>query len=326
MKLPHRRQFLHLAVGAAALPLLSRIARAQAYPTRPVRLIVPVAPAGASDITARLIGQWLSERLGQQFVIDNRPGANNIIGTEAVVRAPADGYTLLMAATPNAVNATLYDKLSFNFLRDIAPVASVIRAPYLIAVNSTVAAKTIPELIAYAKANPGKLSMGSTGTGSGAHMAGELFKMMAGVDMVHVPYRGGGAGLTDLLGGQVQVMFVSTVSSIEHIKTGRLRALAVTTATRLDEMPDIPTVGEFVLGYEASAWFGVGAPKNTPSQIIDKLNEAINAGLADPKIKARLADLGGTPLVGSPAEFGKLIADETEKWGKVVKFTGIKAE
>jgi tripartite-type tricarboxylate transporter receptor subunit TctC len=291
-----------------------------------VRLIVPVAPAGASDITARLIGQWLSERLGQQFVIDNRPGGGNNIGTEAVVRAPADGYTLLMAATPNAVNATLYDKLSFNFLRDIAPVASVIRAPYVIAVNPTVAAKTIPGLIAYAKANPGKLSMGSTGTGSGAHMAGELFKMMADVDMVHVPYRGGGAGLTDLLGGQVQVMFVTTVSSIEHIKTGRLRALAVTTATRSDALPDIPTVGEFVLGYEASAWFGVGAPKNTPSQIIDKLNEAINPGLADPKIKARLADLGGTPLVGSPAEFGKLIADETEKWGKVVKFTGIKAD
>jgi len=326
MKLPHRRHFLHLVAGAAALPALSRIAQAQGYPSRPVRLIAPVAPAGASDITARLIGQWLSERLGQQFVIDNRPGGGNNIGTEAVVRASADGYTLLMAATPNAVNATLYDKLSFNFLRDIAPVASVIRAPYVIAVNPAVAAKTIPELIAYAKANPGKLSMGSTGTGSGAHMAGELFKMMAGVDMVHVPYRGGGAGLTDLLGGQVQVMFVTTVSSIEHIKTGRLRALAVTTATRLDEMPDIPTVGEFVLGYEASAWFGVGAPKNTPSQIIDKLNEAINAGLADPKIKARLADLGGTPLVGSPAEFGKLIADETEKWGKVVKFTGIKAD
>ena len=325
MKLP-RRQFLHLAAGAAALPAVSRFAWAQAYPSRPVRLIAPVAPAGATDILARLMGQWLSERLGQSFVIENRPGGGNNIGTEAVVRAPADGYTLLMAATPNAVNATLYDKLSFNFLRDIAPVASVIRAPYLIAVNPTVAAKTIPELIAYAKANPGKLSMGSTGTGSGAHMAGELFKMMAGVDMVHVPYRGGEAGLTDLLGGQVQVMFVSTVSSIEHIKTGRLRALAVTTATRSDEMPDIPTVGEFVLGYEASAWFGVGAPKNTPSQIIDKLNEAINAGLADPKIKARLADLGGTPLVGSPAEFGKLIGDETEKWGKVVKFTGIKAD
>ena len=314
MKLP-RRQFLHLAAGAAALPAVSRFAWAQAYPSRPVRLIAPVAPAGATDILARLMGQWLSERLGQSFVIENRPGGGNNIGTEAVVRAPADGYTLLMAATPNAVNATLYDKLSFNFLRDIAPVASVIRAPYVIAVNPTVAAKTIPELIAYAKANPGKLSMGSTGTGSGAHMAGELFKMMAGVDMVHVPYRGGGAGLTDLLGGQVQVMFVSTVSSIEHIKTGRLRALAVTTATRSDEMPDIPTVGEFVLGYEASAWFGVGAPKNTPSQIIDKLNEAINAGLADPKIKAQLAEMGGSFIAGSPADFGRLIAEETEKWG-----------
>src|SRR5215472_16628855 len=325
MKLP-RRNFLHLAASVAALPAVSRIARAQAYPTRPVRLSAPVAPAGASDITARLIGQWLSERLGQPFIIENRPGGGNNIGTEAVVRASPDGYTLLMAATPNAVNATLYGKLSFNFLRDIAPVAGILRAPLVLVVHPSFPAKTIPEFIAYAKANPGKLSMGSTGTGSGAHMAGELFKMIAGVDLVHVPYRGGGAGLTDLLGGQVQVMFVSTVSSIEHIKTGRLRALAVTTATRSDEMPDIPTVGEFVLGYEASAWFGVGAPKNTPSQIIDKLNESINAGLADPKIKARLADLGGTPLVGSPAEFGKLIADETEKWGKVVKFTGIKAE
>jgi tripartite-type tricarboxylate transporter receptor subunit TctC len=325
MKLP-RRQFLHLAAGAAALPAVSRIAWAEAYPTRPVRLIAPVAPAGASDITARLIGQWLSERLGQQFVIDNRPGGGNNIGTEAVVRAPADGYTLLMAATPNAVNATLYDKLSFNFLRDIAPVASIIRAPYVMAVNPTVAAKTIPEFIAYAKANPGKLSMGSTGTGSGAHMAGELFKMMAGVDMVHVPYRGGGAGLTDLLGGQVQVMFVSTVSSIEHIKTGRLRALAVTAAMRSDALPDIPTVAEFAPGYEASAWFGVGAPKATPAEVIGKLNKEINAALADPKMKARLADLGGTVLPGTPADFGKLIADETEKWGKVVKFTGIKAD
>jgi tripartite-type tricarboxylate transporter receptor subunit TctC len=325
MKLP-RRNFLHLAAGAAAPPAVSRFAWAQAYPSRPVRLIAPVAPAGASDILARLMGQWLSERLGQQFVIENRPGGGNNIGTEAVVRAPADGYTLLMAATPNAVNATLYDKLSFNFLRDIAPVASIIRAPYVMAANPTVAAKTIPELIAYAKANPGKLSMGSSGTGSGAHMAGELFKMMASVDMVPVPYRGGGAGLADLLGGQVQVMFVATVSSIEYIKTGRLRALAVTTAARSDALPDIPTVGESVPGYEASAWFGVGAPKNTPSQIIDKLNEAINAGLANPKIKARLTDLGGTVFAGSPADFGRLIADETEKWGKVVKFTGIKAE
>jgi tripartite-type tricarboxylate transporter receptor subunit TctC len=257
---------------------------------------------------------------------ENRPGGGNNIGTEAVVRAPADGYTLLLAATPNAVNVTLYDKLSFNFLRDIAPVASIIRAPYVMAVNPTVPAKTVPEFILYANANSGKISMASTGIGSGAHLAGELFKMMAGVNMVHVPYRGGGPALTDLLGGQVQVIFASTVSSIEYVKTGRLRALAVTAATRSDALPDVPTVDEFVPGYEASAWFGIGAPKNTPSQIIDKLNEAINAGLSDPKIKARLADLGGTPLVGPPAEFGKFIADETEKWGKVVKFVGIKAD
>jgi tripartite-type tricarboxylate transporter receptor subunit TctC len=325
MKLP-RRNFLHLAAGAAALPAVSRIAWAQAYPTRPVRLIASVAPAGAGDILARLMGQWLSERLGQPFIIENRPGGGNNIGTEAVVRSPADGYTLLMAGTPNAVNATLYDKLSFNFLRDIAPVASIIRAPYVMAVNPTVAAKTIPELITYAKANPGKLSMGSTGTGSGAHMAGELFKMMAGVDMVHVPYRGGGPGLTDLLGGQVQLMFVSTVSSIEYIKTGKLRALAVSTATRSDVLPDIPTVAEFVPGYEASTWFGIVAPKNTPAEIVAKLNTEVNAALADLKLKARLADLGGTMMMGSPADFGKFLADETEKWGKVVKFTGIKAD
>jgi tripartite-type tricarboxylate transporter receptor subunit TctC len=299
---------------------------AQAYPTRPVRLIAPVAPAGANDIVARLMGQWLSERLGQSFIIENRPGGGNNIGTEAVVRAPADGYTLLLVGTPNVVNMTLYDKLSFNFLRDIAPVASIIRAPYVMAVNPTVAAKTIPELIAYAKANPGKLSMGSTGTGSGAHVAGELFKMMTGVNLVHVPYRGGGPGLTDLLGGQVQLMFVSTVSSIEYIKTGRLRGLAVTTATRSDELPDIPTVGEFVPGYEASTWFGVGAPKAAPAAIVEKLNKEINAGLADPKMKARLADLGGDVLALSPADFGKFIADETEKWPKVIKFAGIQPQ
>jgi tripartite-type tricarboxylate transporter receptor subunit TctC len=293
VKLP-RRNFLHLAAGATALPALSRIAWAQAYPTRPVRLIAPAAPGGATDILARLMGQWLSERLGQPFVIENRPGAGNNIGTEAVVRAPADGYTLLLAATPNAVNTTLYDKLSFNFLRDIAPVASIIRAPYVLAVNPTVPAKTVPEFILYANANSGQISMASVGIGSGTHIAGELFKMMAGVNMVHVPYRGGGPALSDLLSGQVQVMFPSTVSSIGYIRAGRLRALAVTTATRSDELPDIPTVAEFVPGYEASAWFGIGAPKNTPSPIIDKLNEAINAGLADPKIKARLADLGGT--------------------------------
>jgi tripartite-type tricarboxylate transporter receptor subunit TctC len=325
MKLP-RRQFLHLAASAAALPAVSRSARAQTYPSRPVRIIAPVAPAGANDIVARLMGQWLSERLGQSFIIENRPGGGNNIGTEAVVRAPADGYTLLLVGTPNVVNVTLYDKLSFNFLRDIAPVASIIRAPYVMAVNPTIAAKTIPELIAYAKANPGKLSMASTGTGSGAHVAGELFKMMTGVNLVHVPYRGGGPGLTDLLGGQVQLMFVSTVSSIEYIKTGRLRGLAVTTATRSDELPDIPTVSEFVPGYEASSWFGVGAPKGTPVEIIDMLNKETNAALGDPKMKARLADLGGTPLVGSPADFGKFIADETERWAKVIKFANIKPE
>ena len=325
MKLP-RRNFLHLAAVTAALPTVSRFAYAQAYPTRPVRLIAPFAPAGASDITARLIGQWLSERLGQQFVIDNRPGAGGNIGTEAVVRAPADGYTLLLCGAFSAINATLYDKLNFNFIRDIAPVASIIRAPFVMAVNPTVPAKTVPEFILYANANSGKISMASVGIGSGAHMAGELFKMMAGVNMVHVPYRGGGPALTDLLGGLVQVMFVTTVSSIGHINTGRLRALAVTTMSRAEALPDLPTMDSFLPGYEASVLYGIGAPKNTPVEVIDKLNKEINAGLADPKLKARLADVGGTPLVGSAADFGRLIADETEKWGKVVKFTGIKPE
>jgi tripartite-type tricarboxylate transporter receptor subunit TctC len=325
MKLP-RRQFLHLAAGAAVLPTVSRVARAQAYPTRPVRLIVPFGPAGATDITARLIGQWLSERLGQQFVIENRPGAGGNIGTEAVIRAPADGYTLLMVGGYIAINATLYEKLDFDFIRDIAPVAGIMVAPNVMVVNPSVPAKTVPELIAYAKANPRKLNMASPGVGTTPHVAGELFKMMAGVDMVHVPYRGGGPALTDLLGGQVQVMFVTTVSSIGYIKADRLRALAVTTATRLDVLPDIPTVAEFVPGYEASNWYGLGAPKNTPAEIVAKLNKEINAGLADPKLRARLADLGGTVLAGSPADFGKLIADETEKWGKVVKFVGIKAD
>jgi tripartite-type tricarboxylate transporter receptor subunit TctC len=325
MKLP-RRNFLHLAAGAAALPAVSRIARAQAYPSRPVHLIVPVAPAGASDIVARLIGQWLSERIGQQFVIDNRPGGGSNIGTEAVVRAPADGYTLLMVGSYNATNASLYDKLNFNFIRDITPVASLLRVPFVMVVNPSVPAKTVPEFITYAKANPRKLNMASAGTGTGAHIAGELFKMMAGVNLVHVPYRGAGPALTDLLGGQVQVVFASTVASIEYIRAGRLRALAVTAATRSDALPDIPTVGEFVPGYEASIWFGIGAPKATPAEIVDKLNKEINAGLADLRMKARLADSGGTPLVGSPADFGKLIADETEKWGKVVKFVGIKAD
>jgi tripartite-type tricarboxylate transporter receptor subunit TctC len=325
MKLP-RRNFLHLAAGAAALPAVSRIATAQTYPSRPVRLIVPVAPGGAYDITARLIGPWLSERLGQQFVIDNRPGGGTNIGTEAVVRAPADGYTLLLVGAASAINATLYDKLNFNFIRDIAPVAGITRAPEVMVVHPSVPAKTVPEFIAYAKANPGKLTMASGGIGSLSHVAGELFKMMAGVDLVHVPYRGQGPALTDLLGGQVQVMFAITVASIEYIKTGRLRALAVTAATRSDALPDLPTVGEFVLDYEASNWFGVCAPKATPAAIVDKLNKEINASLAEPKIKARLADLSGAVLALSPAEFGKLIADETEKWGKVIRAANIKPE
>ena len=325
MKLP-RRHFLHLAAGAAALPALSRIAWAQAYPSRPVRIIVGFAPGGSSDITARLIGQWLSERLGQQFVIDNRPGGGTNIGTEAVVRAPPDGYTLLLATAANAVNATLYDKLNFNFIRDIAPVAGIIVFPNVMVVHPSVPAKTVPEFIAYAKANPGKINMASGQMGGPAHVSGELFKMMTGTDMLLVPYRGGGPALVDLLVGQVQVMFPTIVASIEYIRAGRLRALAVTAATRSDALPDIPTVSEFVPGFEASFWTGIGAPKATPAEIVDKLNEAINAGLADPKLKARFADLGGTVLAGSPTDFGKLIAEETEKWGKVVKFTGIKAD
>jgi tripartite-type tricarboxylate transporter receptor subunit TctC len=325
MKLP-RRTLLHLAAGAAALPAVSRIARAQTYPSRPVRLIVPVAPAGAGDILARLMGQWLSERLGQPFVIENRPGGGNNIGTEAVVRAPADGYTLLLAGTPNTVNVTLYEKLNFNFIHDIAPVAGIIRGTFVMVVNPSVPAKSVPEFIAYAKANPRKLNMASAGNGTASHMAGELFKMMADVDMVHVPYRGGGPALTDLLGRQVQVMFPTTVSSIEYIRAGTLRALAVTAATRSDALPDIPTVGEFLLDYEASNWFGIGAPKATPAEIIDKLNKEVNAGLADPKIKARLADLGGDVLALSPADFGKLIAKETVKWGNVIRVLNIKAE
>jgi tripartite-type tricarboxylate transporter receptor subunit TctC len=325
MKLP-RRNFLHLAASAAALPAVSRVARAQTYPSRPVRLIAPFAPGGSSDILARLMGQWLSERLGQPFVIDNRPGAASNIGTEAVVRASPDGYTLLMVGGWNAINATLYDKLNFNFSRDIAPVAGIVRALNVMVINPSFPAKSVPEFIAYAKANPGKISMASVGIGSGPHLYGELFKMMAGVDMVHVPYRSGGPALTDLLGGQVQVYFASTVASIEYIRAGRLRALAVTTATRSDALPGIPTVGEFVPDYEASTWYGVGAPKATPAEIIDKLNKEINAGLADPKMQARLADFGGTPLVVSPADFGRHIADETEKWARVIRAANIKAD
>src|SRR5262245_19752194 len=326
MKLPHRRQFLHLAAGAAALPVASRIARAQAYPTRPVRIVIGFTAGSASDIVARLIGQSLSERLGQQFVIDNRPGAASNIATEAVVRAPPDGYTLLVVSSANAINATLYDKLSFNFIRDIAPVAAISREPNVVVVNPSVPTSTVPELVAYAKANPGRINMASAGSGSTSHLAGELFKMMTGVNMVHVAYRGGGAALTDLLAGQVQVFFPPMVVPIGQVRAGKLRALAVTTATRSDALPDIPTVGDFVRGYEASVWFGLGAPTGTPAEIIDKLNQETNAALADPKIKARMAESGGNALAGSPADFGKLIADETEKWAKVIRAANIKAE
>ena len=315
MKLP-RRKFLHLAAGAAALPALSRIAGAQAYPSRPVRLIVPAPAGGGYDLTARLISQVLSERLGAPFIVDNRPGAGTNIGTETVVHAPPDGYTLLLVAAANAINATLYEKLNFNFIRDIAPVATIAGAPNVMVVHPSVSARTVPEFIAHAKANAGKLNMASAGNGTTPHLAGELFKMLTGVDMVHVPYRGGGPALTDLLGGQVQVYFGPMPPSIEHIRSGKLRALGVTSAGRSQALPDIPSVSDFVPGYEASQWYGIGVPKNTPSEIIDKLNKEINAGLGDLKMKARLADLGGTPLVGSPADFSRLIAEDTEKWAK----------
>jgi tripartite-type tricarboxylate transporter receptor subunit TctC len=325
LKLP-RRRFLHLAAGAAALPVVPRIAMAQAFPTRPVRIVVPFAAGGATDIIARLIGQWLSERLGQQFVIENRPGAGSNIGTEMVVNAPPDGYTLLQVGASSAINATLYEKLSFNFLRDIAPVSGIISIPFIMAVNPSFPAKTVSEFIAYARANPGKVNMASGGNGTAGHLSGELFKMMAGINMVHVPYRGEAPALTDMLGGQVQAMFGTMPASIEYVRAGKLRPLAVTSARRSELLPDLPTVGDFVPGYETSAWQGIGAPKNTPAEIINKLNEEINAGLADPKIKTRVADMGGTVLAGSPADFGKLIADETEKWGKVVKFSGAKPD
>ena len=325
MKLP-RRQFLRLAASAAALPAASRLAWAQAYPTRPVRWIVGFAPGGGNDIVARLMGQWLSERLGQPFIIENRPGAGTNIATEVVVNAPPDGYTLLLAGIPNAFNASLFGKLNFNFIRDIAPVAGIMRVPDVMVVNPSVPANTVPEFIAYAKANPGRVNMGSAGTGGGTHLAGELFKTMAGVNLVHVPYRGNGPALVALLGGQVEVLFPSLPSSIEYIRTGKLRGLAVTSAMRSEALPDLPTVGEFVPGYEISAWYGVGAPKGTPAEVIDKLNREINEILADPKAKARLADLGGVPIPMTPADFGRLIADETEKWAKVIKFIGIKAD
>jgi len=323
MKLP-RRNFLHLAAGAAALPVVSRIARAQTYPTRPVRIIIGFAAGGPADIVARLIAQWLSERLGQPFVIENRPGAGTNIATEAVVNAPADGYTLLFVTAANAINTTLYEKLSFNFIRDIVPVASVIRGPSVLEVNPSVPAKTVPEFIAYAKANPGKLTMASGGIGAPSHVFGELFKLMTGVNLVHVPYRGAAPAVTDLLAGQVQVYFDPIPNSIGYIRAGKVRPLAITSATRSEALPDVPTVSEFVPGYEATTWYGVGVPRNTPAKIVDKLNKEVNAALDDPKIKARLADLGGTVLPGSPADFGKLIADETEKWGKVIRAANIK--
>ena len=321
-----RRTFLRLAAGVAALPVVWRIARAQSYPSRPVRVIVATAPGGGNDIVARLIGQWLSEHFGQPFVVDNRPGAGSNIGTEAVVRASADGYTLLLVSASNAINATLYEKLTFNFIQDIAPVAGIMRTPLVVLVNPSVPAMTALEFIAYAKANLGKINMASGGNGTPSHMSGELLRMMAGVDLVHVPYRGLGPALTDLLGGQVQVMFGGTTASIPYTRAGKLRALAVTTTARSELLPDVPTLGDFVPGYEASQWYGIGAPKNTPTEIIDRLNKGINASLDDPKIKARLTELGASALPGSPGDFGKLIAEETEKWGKVVKFAGIKAD
>ena len=325
MKLP-RRNFLHLAAGAAALPAVSRIAMAQTYPSRPVRLIVTTAAGGSPDIIARLIGQWLSERLGQPIIVDNRPGAGTNIGTEMGVRAPPDGYTLLMALSANAINATLYDKLPFNFIRDTAPVASIASIPLIMEVNPSVPAKTVPEFIAYAKANPGKINMASGGSGTPAHVAGELFKMMAGINMVHVPYRGEGLALPDLISGQLQALFGVMPASLGYIKAGKLRALAVTTAKRQELLPDVPTAGEFLPGYEARGWYGIVGPKATPVNIIEKLNQEINAALADPTMKTRLTDLGCAVFAGSPADFGKFIAEETEKWAKVIKFAGIKPE
>ena len=324
MKLP-RRKFLGLLAGAAALPA-ANIARAQTYPTRPVRLIVGFSAGGVTDLGARLIGQWLSERLGQPFVIENMPGASTQVATEAAVRAPADGYTLLMVSSTNAINVSLYPKPDYNFVVDIAPVASVVRFPLVLEVDPALPVKTVPELIAYAKANPGAISMASFGTGTGGHLAGEQFKMMAGIQMIHVPYRGSGPMLNDLLGGHVQVAFDNLPSSIEHIKAGKLRALAVTTATRLEALPDVPALAEFLPTYEASSWIGVGAPRCTPTDIIDSLNKEINAALADPKIKARFADLSATVIGGSPADFSKLIAKDVEKWRNVIRVANIKPE
>jgi tripartite-type tricarboxylate transporter receptor subunit TctC len=320
-----RRRFLQLTAGAAALPAPSRIARAQAYPARPVRLIVGLAAGGGQDIVARLIGQWLSERLGRQFIVENRPGASGNLALEAVAGAPPDGYTLALLGVNNAINASLYSKPGFEFLRDIAPVAGIMRVP-LVMVNPSFPATTVPQFIAFAKANPGTINMGSGGVGTSIHVSGELFKMMTGIDMLHVPYRGGALALKDLIGGQLQVMFDTMPESIELIRAGTLRPLAVTTATRSSALPDLPTIGDFLPGYESSAWYGIGAPRDTPAEIVDTLNREVNAGLADPRIKARLADLGGTVIAGSPADFKRFIADDAAKWAKVVRFAGIKAE
>jgi tripartite-type tricarboxylate transporter receptor subunit TctC len=321
-----RRTFLHLAASAAALPAVSRMALAQAYPSRPVRIIVGFPAGGATDIQARLMGQWLSERLGQQFVVENRAGASGNIGTEAVAKAPADGYTLLQIVTPNAINAALYTNLSFDFIRDIAPVICVARLAYVVVVHPSVPAATLPEFIAYAKANPGRVNYGSAGHGTPQNIACELFKMMAGVNLVHVPYRGGAPAVTDLVGGHLQVIFCPVSEGIEHVRSGKLRALAVTTAKRLDVFPDLPPIGDFVPGYEASGFAGIGVPRNTPAEIIALLNKELNAGVADAKVQQRITELGGTPLGGSPAEFGTILAEAVEKWGKVIKFAGIKVE
>jgi tripartite-type tricarboxylate transporter receptor subunit TctC len=321
-----RRRVLELATGAIAFAAILRSARAQTYPTRPVRIIVGFPAGGPSDITARLIAQWLSEHLGQEFVVENRPGAASNIATEAALRAPPDGYTLLLVTSTNAVNATFYENLNFNFMSDIAPVAGIIRVPFVMEINPSIPAKTVPEFIAYAKANPGKINMASGGIGTSVHIAGELFKMMAGVNLVHVPYRGSAPALTDMISGQVHVMFDILTSSIQHIRSGALRALAVTSERRSEALPDLPTVGDFLPGYEATAWYGIAAPKNTPSEIVDKLNNEVNAGLADPKIKARFAELASAVIPGSPADFGRLVGDEIQKWAKVVKFSGAKPE
>jgi tripartite-type tricarboxylate transporter receptor subunit TctC len=325
MKLP-RRNFLHLAAGAAALPTVSRIGWTEAYPSRPVRLVTGFAAAGGSDVVARLIGQWLSERLGQSFIIENRPGAGGNIGTESVVRAPPDGYTLLLVTFANVVNASLYKKLNFNFIRDISPVAGLMRVPDLMAIHPSVPARTVPEFIAYAKANAGKITMASAGNGSSGHLAGELLKMMVGISLVHAPYRGNGPALTDLLGGQVELMFPTSPSVVEYVKSGRLRGLAVTTASRSETLPDVPTVSEFVPGYEVSGLYGIGAPKGTPAEFIATINKESNAALANPKMKARFVDLGGIVIPGSPADFGKVIVEDTEKWAKVIEAANIKME